>query len=665
MALSALLWPRSAFPALPPASSGQSAESTESNAAPGKPAQLSPAAAADASAAEQAPGWVIPRVRLGGTISYDTRTDFGEGRKMQQRGLNATLRAATETYIWQPWLAQVGGNVNFSTAHNSNTKNQADFSSSSNSKNGVVTGSAQLRVLPQSRFPFEAHIERTDNRMASDSIPTVGFASQRIGFTQQYLRTDGDAYFGWDRSTQDSDTSGKDRQDNLQLTLSHNMETQRFQFSATRARNEHAMTGESTTQNNLSLQHSYTAIEDVSLETMANVSSSGYHLVQTENDTKLMQVSSIAFWRPEEMPLTLTGGVRMLALAADTGTFTTADTTISAAAKLRNANVNVGMSYDFGKFTHLNASANANHLDSNGSTAGTANESVGLTYQPQAIRFSSFQYNWSTTATATNQTGGNNTGRQLTLQLSHNLNRSFQLDGGSTITVELSQALSALASSGRQSTTFAPGSAATKQVTHGAAVSWSMSGDAGMAQLRLSASDSRSLDGNQDYFQMINFQASSNLSTSANTSWNGSLTVQAVRQGSNQPFLVAPIGTQPAGIYQGTTYDGQFKTTSSGALTYQNQRLFGVRRLRFVSDLRLNSEALLPMLGGPTDQEMAAWENRVDYWIGRTMLRVNTLVARTKVPFVKKTTDGVQEIASSTHLNKSIMFSVSRGFGDF
>ncbi len=583
---------------------------------------------------------------------------------MRQRGLGATLRAATDTYIWQPWLAQIGANLNFTTTRNNNSRTPADSYSDTSTQSGVVTGTTQLRVLPMSRFPFEAHIERSDNRVSVESIPAVGFASERVGFSQQYMRTNGDAFLSWDRSTQTGDTTGKDQQENLQLTLSHNLDTQRFQFVATRSTNEHAMTGESTVQTNVSLQHSYNPVEDVSVETLANVSTSGFHLVQADNDTRLTQLSSMAFWRPEEVPLTLTGGVRLLALAADTATPTGNNNVVNATAKLRNANVNAGLTYDFGNFVHLNASANASHMDANGIVTSIANETVGMTYQPQAIRFSEYQYIWSTSANASNQSGGNNSNSQLTLQLSHSLNRNFQLDGGSVFTVELSQSLTALASTANQNPSYANGLAATKQITHGAAVSWNMTGDTGSAMVRLSASDSRSLDGNQEYFQMVNFQASSNLSTSSNTSWNGSLTVQGVRQGSSLPFVIRPVGSSP-GSELINTNNGGFVTTSSGAVTYQNQRMFGIRRLRFVSDLRLNGQALLPILGGPADQEMSAWENRFDYWIGRTMLRVNTLIARTKVPFVAKTPDGVQEVRSTTRMNKSIMFSVSRGFGDF
>lgn len=588
---------------------------------------------------------------------------------MVQRGLMATLNAATDTFLWQPWFAQVGANLNFTTTTNTNTRHELDLSDSSRTKSVTVTGNAQLRLLPQSRYPFEAHIDRNDSRVSNQLMSVSGYVGQRIGFTQHYVRAEGDTMIGWDRSTQTSDSNGTDTQDNLQLALSHNLDQHRIQINGSRARNTHELTGEYTVQDNLAVQHSYAPDPSLSLETMANVSKAGYHLRESSSDTNVAQLSTVAFWRPDEQPLTVTGGVRLLSLAADSSNSGLFDST-SSGTKLRNANVNVGATYDLTKFLHLNTSVNSNMTETNSRRASSSNETANITYQPETKKFGEFHYNWSTSASASHRAGGGDSGNMMSLQLSHSLNRSVELEPGSTLTFELNQALSGTSSSGTSNTNVQQSS--TKQLTNGGAVSWSLSKEGGNALMRLSVSDSRALDGNQEYFQMINFQASSNLPTSNYTSWTGSLTMQAVRQGGNDiPTFSISNGTL---VSNGVTSNsnGQFVTTSSGALTYQNQRIFGVRRLRFVSDLRLNSQALLPMFGGPQDHEMAAWENRFDYTIGRTQLRMNTLIARTKVPTVRVTFGGVPTISdetntntnSSVKVNKSIMFSVLRAFGD-
>ena len=252
------------------------------------------------------------------------------------------------------------------------------------------------------------------------------------------------------------------------------------------------------------------------------------------------------------------------------------------------------------------------------------------------------------------QTSTTESQKQLTLQLSHSLSRTIRLAGGSTVGMDLSQGVSLNAA--QQTASLNP--PATKQLTHSGSLSWDLSQGTGAAYLRLSASDSRSLDGPKDFYQMINFQASSNLPTGSNSSWNGNLTVQSVRQGRDP--LPASVASTAASSTQARNQD--FATNSSGSVSYQNQRVFGVRRLRFSSDLRLNGQSLLPIFGSSKSQELAAWENRLEYAIGRTQLRLNFMIASIGIPQI--TIGSPTEAERVRKVNRSIMFSVSRSFGD-
>ena len=374
------------------------------------------------------------------------------------------------------------------------------------------------------------------------------------------------------------------------------------------------------------------------MENLVNISRSGYYLQQGDNDTRLVQLSSLAFWRPDDQPMTVTGGVRVLALDTETTGFGVNSTAFGA--RSRNANANVGVNYDLSLFTRLNAGANVNLTQNNGVQSTGTSQSVGATYTPASIALGSFQYSWSTSAGATNQTGSQNSARQLTLQLAHNLGRSFRLGGGSTVGVQGSQSLSAAASSSTSDSQTAP----TKHMIHSGSLSWDLPQESGATQIRLSASDSRALGGTQEFFQLVNFQASNNLQTGQYSSLTGNLTMQGVRNGANTKFV----------------------PTSSGAISYQNHRAFGVRGLSFVSDLRLNSPAFLSLLGSAKDQETAAWDNRLDYGfiIGRTQLRFNAQISSssTKNNTIDPATGGV-EVERVYRINKSIMFSAARNFG--
>nr|MDP2191893.1 hypothetical protein [Rhodoferax sp.] len=645
IALLAVLCHGTAHPALPPA---------EADAPAQKPA---PAATGSTESDDnQGFTWFLPPVRIGGTLSYGLRRDSFDGQQRSQSGLTATLNASTNTYIWQPWFARVNGGLGFTTS----TDSSGTIGAASSSKSVVVTGSGQLSVLAQSKFPFQAHFQRNDSRASSDLALANGHASQRYGFTQRYYRPEGDASLGWDRSTQTSADAGRDLQDSLQLRLAHRLEFHRLQLSGDRATNKRENTGERAVQNNLSLQHSYTPDPSISVESLANISRSDYRLQQGNNDMRLLQLSSNAFWRPQGKPMTVTGGVRMFALESDsTGFAVNGNLTGN---RFLNANANLGVNYEFNRFIRINAGVNVNMVENNGvkTLSSNTNQSVGASYQPDAIELGTFRYNWGASANLGNQTGNENSDRQLTLQLSHNLSRSTRLEGGSTVAMNVSQSVSATASGSAASS---PAEArATQHLTHSGSLSWDLSQQAGAALVRLSASDSRALDGKQEFFQLINFQASSNLPTSGYSSWTGNLTVQAVRQGANTMIdNTAPLNPQIL-----TEPSRGFVTNSGGSISYQNQRVLGVRRLRFVSDLRLNSQSLLPLLGSGKGQELAAWGNRLSYSIGRTQLQASMQISssspqKSSVGPVTK----VENVENVRKINKSIMFSISRSFGDF
>jgi hypothetical protein len=131
--------------------------------------------------------------------------------------------------------------------------------------------------------------------------------------------------------------------------------------------------------------------------------------------------------------------------------------------------------------------------------------------------------------------------------------------------------------------------------------------------------------------------------------------VQSVRQGKDQ--LPSTSTDDPV-----TVSNQDFVTNSSGSINYQNHRTFGVRRLRFTSDLRLNGQSLLPVFGGSKVQELAAWQNSLDYSIGRTQLRLNFLISSMGLPQI--TIGPTTETERARSVSKSIMFTVSRSFGD-
>jgi hypothetical protein len=446
---------------------------------------------------------------------------------------------------------------------------------------------------------------------------------------------------------------GRDQQDTAHFSAS----ARQLQVNGTIGRNSHDNedgTTQKTQQNNISLMQSLVPAETITVQNMLSSSQASYRLQRSEGSTNVKQLSSVAFWRPEEVDLTVSGGARILMLENESLSRNLDDNSlIRNGRRASNANFNVGMNYDGIQFTRINAGGNLNLTQSDGARSSNSSQNVGISYQPDGFDLGGFQYGWSTSAGA-GRSSGQQSSRDLTLSLGHNLGRTTTLTPRASINVSASQGISASATSGGgQQSAAATNESVTKYLTHGAGAGWNLAGETVSASAYLSANDGRSLSGSGEFFQSINFQASSNMPSGKTASWSGNFTIQASRQGG------AALRTSGAGG------NGGFVTNSSGSVSYQQQRLFGIRRLRLASDFRLSGQALLPLLGGPQDQELSAWDSRVDYVIGRTQFRLNFLFARTVAPVTTVDPATGAAIGSrKAQMAKSISFSMSRSIGD-
>ena len=622
--------------------------STETTAVPAGGATHAP----DEPAGDPAVLWALPPLRLGGNVAYSQRRDHSDGVNSMQSGLSTTVNASTSGFVWQPWFARVDAALGFTKIH---SDSQGDLPANNSSSDGVlVTGRGQLSVLSQSKFPFEAHFEKTDNQVDTNLAASSDIASQRYGFTQRTFQARGESSLAWDRSTQSSSTFGDDQQESLELRSSYNPDQHQLRFSGNRTVNRHDSSGESASQDNLTAQHHYTPGPALSVLSMANLSNAELHLQQGDNSTQLAQFSSNAFWQSATQALSVNGGVRALTLESEQAGLL-APVNASSGTRLLTVNANAGLNYDYSRFTRFNASVNVGSVQSGPLSSTQSSQNLGASYQPESIAFGAAAYNWATSANAFNRNSTEDAQSGLSLQLSHGLNRSYTLDGGSTIRLGGNQGLLTSSTSGNPAYATGIPQPSQRQLTHSGSASWDLLQQTGAALIRLSVSDARALDADRAYFQLINFQASSNLPTSGYSSWTGSLTLQAVRQGRDA-------------VERDAQADASNATSASGTLSYQTQRIFGVRNLRFGSDLRLNiqsqqsqraflqQQSFFSQLQSRSDQETAAWINHLDYAIGRTQLRLQLMVSRSNA-FAN------QAIEERTH--RSIFFTLIRRFGQY
>lgn len=532
---------------------------------------------------------------LGGSIGYDIqRQDIGTDKYMAQ-SINTNVNATVNTFIWQPWFARVNGGLGLGFNTTNMETGSANNTTSSKTSSNIVTGNATLALLPSSRFPFEARFNRSDSRQDSNlGAASSSYVATRYGLTQRYRpQTGGSNYMvSYDHDLWESASLDENRQDTFRAEMSQQYTNQTLRVSVDSTRNEQPRTNQSTLVNNLVSQHSYRPDAALSVESLANLVDSNYRLTQGGNDLNYMQLSSSAYWRPAEKPLNVNGGLRLFRLSSY-NTTTATNTT-----KLNSINANVGATYEWSKHVRLNGSGNANMTDSNGSQAVSTNQSVGITYLPDAIPLGAFSYTRSVSSSVSNSTDPLGGSQHFTLSPSHGVNRKVGLGGG-TLGMNLNQTV-----------TFDVDtrSASNSVLTHMGSLSWSLSEGRRTTLVHMSANDSRAIGGSPYSFQLVNLQASLNESLSRNATWGGNLTAQVTRQGTE----TTPTSTT---------------TTSSADLSYRHLRAFNVPRLRFTSELRIFGDALVPVLATPDQTETRSWENRLDYSIGRLQLRLGARVA--------------------------------------
>jgi len=253
-----------------------------------------------------------------------------------------------------------------------------------------------LSLLPLTRYPFEAHYARTENRSSSSSdlAAAQSYAGQSYGFSQAYNGGGFNLNGGWDRGTQNQ---GRDRQDTLQLSGSHNQELQQINVLASLSRNVHVDADvdaephnkQLTQQANVSLTHAIAPNEALNVDSIVSVNQSDYRLAQGSGSTRVNQLSSNAFWRPEEYDLTLNGGVRLLSMQTDATSANVAAQPFGApsrsASTTSNANFNLGASYEFSQFLRLQGTANLSLAEVNGVRNAVNSQSGGLSYAPESI----------------------------------------------------------------------------------------------------------------------------------------------------------------------------------------------------------------------------------------------------------------------------------------
>jgi hypothetical protein len=579
--------------------------------------------------------WRVPPVRMAGSLAYDLRATRGSGEPSSISHL-LTANIGLRSYLYQPWFATVSGTLGLTsdwTRQGIEDASTTSLAESVRRREQFATGNARIDVFPQSRFPFEAHVERTDSRIDSGLASSLDFRTSDIGFSQRYRPAAGAfTLAGSFDHRQQSGLGLAATQDSVNGDFGTHWKAQELSLAAAYSRARSAAGDDDSRFSSLVARHQYAPDNALSLNTTANWTRTEERALAAPSDLQVLQASTVGLWHRENSPLTLTGSGRYLALREDTHGST-----------LESAGANLGVNYEINRNLRLTGTGGVNTTRSGaGATATGFTGSAGLAYQADAITLLGGRYEWfanGTAGAALNDNPQDESERQTTLnlQLGHGYTRGWSTGEQSALNLHAGQTLTWLhnRSSLHRDDALAPESARTLLNT--LAATWQNGGAERSAYARLSYSDAIEA-GRSDRFQLLNFQLSGNLDFGNRRSLSGDLTLQHTRQ---QVDALALGGESAVGRSS--------SRGASGEIVFQQQRPFGIPQLRFLSRLKLAQDVLkqagtLPSL---PDRETRLWENRLDYSIGR--LETQLLLRFSEV-------DGRRR--------QSLLFRVQRSFGD-
>ena len=581
-------WARPAFPADAPAPGEPPAPSSAAQVSDDAGAENQPAdavtfsgaaaPAADAPADKPASSLRLApiAIRWGGDVGYDIeqRNSRGGNATLRQRVI-LNLKGKAASYIMQPWIAQVKGDLGF-TASKSKSE---DIGSSSN----TITGGAGLYVVPYSRFPFEARISRNQN-YSGPGIGSPISQTTRFDMNQRYTPRHGKENYtaGYNRSQTGSEGADSDRQSGLNFSMrSSRFKQQTLEAEGSRERGTRSGSGISTLSNLVTVHHTYREIAELSLDNNANLTSSSDRAPMSSTSFRNRELNSTMFFQPAQAPYSVIGAARVN--VSDVGTQQSSFQT-------RTANMNLGASYRLSEYITMSASGNVNVTNSVRTQSLTASQTASANIPLAALNLGAWRYSSQVSGSFSNSSGQTGSVQSVSLSPGHSLARGMDLGGG-RLSLGLNQSVGVGESTRSQ---------AFSRLNHSGSANWQRSQDRNYTALRLNGRDSRSLSRTQDSFQSIDASATTKEQFSRYSTLSGSLTVRATRQEN----LAVP--------------SAKVSTSSSAALRYSNQRAFGISRLIFDSQVQARSQSLVPVLAAtPKEQGPVTWENSLSYTVGR------------------------------------------------
>ncbi len=531
------------------------------------------------------------------------------------------LNAGAGTFILEPWIALIDGNVNL-------TASRSDAESYDSSNLGLASF-LRLSVFPQSRFPFGVFYGIGTNQTDYGDY-SVSNDTSRYGFTQLYAPADGANYsLRYDKLFTDTVSSGEDRSSNQQENL--NNEQENIDLSISKRLGKHDLAFQATSNNSVTtgitaeteqarvtLDHDYTPWAGLTFDNNANFfrdkNISGSGGLQGEEVVSgftrdVFQLTSYSYLTPASSPWRANFGARYLLYIDKVENSFKGESLGGGSTESSNANLNAGLNYDFGRNLRGNASVNANRDVSTARTSNSFDQNVGLSYGSDTIPLFGMDYSWQYGTNLFNLTSDYESSFSIRTNLGHGLTKDYNLFKESSLALSFSQgyyvdhrsAGSAIGTSVSSNDAFTNSD---DRLTHSASVAFSTRSMNTRSSFRLSGTDTRERgvvfrEGGTVY-QALNFFAVFDMLMGKYQVLTGSFNIRNTTNNVNKEKSYTR------------------SVSSGGSASYRHGKAFGVRGLRFTSRMDVAEDyKLIPSFGGGERQSTLEWNNELTFKIGR------------------------------------------------
>lgn len=553
-------------------------------------------------------------VRVWGELSTNHRLrESGANDSTSSNRINTgTIRASS--YVWRPWFAIVSGSLSLSVE-------DTDIEDQPSSSSEFTTGDINFSLFPTSRFPFSAYFIESRNEVDSDSFGR-DVSNTEYGVRQLYRSLDGRHNYRAEYEKNEQDDSDKNRfiADSLLLSSFNQFGQHDIDTEINLDTVDNTTTKEQAERRSITLDHGYGSVTSFSIDNLLSASTSESQLIDSTSTVDTSQLSSFLSWRPRKRrDLRLTGNLRLSEIS-DSRQSTEISQDELFERETITANLNQGLIYDITENLLFSESINLNSVQSEGEYLTTISESLALRYTADRLTTALGDYGWFAGTIFSNQHGDAESEQSLNNQFSHSLLNDYSDDDNYQLRTNLTQSLNYDYESER---------ADEKSIDHSYSVTWSDSAVSNQNLVRLFLSDSRSLNREDDFFQLINFQYTGAMRLSRYSQLGGNITLQKTNRELEK--------------------QRSEETVRNGQLGYRTSQAFQVPGLIFLSDLQLSKREskIEQLINDPDADTRVSLKNSLQYRIGRLEMKFD-------MDFIKV----------DNQYDRLFRFMLTRSFGD-